>query len=54
MVSCKFTRQEGGWGREDLVFRADSKRGSFFVKSFYSTLAEGRIGTFPIGVGWNA
>ena len=40
--------------REDKVFWAETKSGSFSIKSLYSTLKEGRVDPFPLSVVWNA
>ena len=40
--------------RKDVAFWADTKSGSFFVKSLYSILEEVRVDLFPTRVVWNA
>ena len=40
--------------REDEVFWAITKSGSFFVKSLLSILEEVRVSHFPTGIVWNA
>ena len=40
-------------GREDKVYWLETKSGTFFVKSFYSSLEVRRSMLFLVGIVWN-